>query len=238
MKCHSMWLTAAALLAAVVPAFAQEGKFTNVEIIGHVYEPAKLAPTEEQIRERTRLPQGFYLQRFAEGLDNPRMIAVADEGTVYVTQRQPGSLMMLKDLDNDGVADVQKAVAHVDQLHGIAIRGKKIYLVDVQNIRVGDLQPDGSVANLQTIIEDLPHAGQHPNRTLGFGPDGMLYISVGSTCNACHETGEEFATLLRIPPEGGKRETFALDTTLDLPPGFNRHALLGVMAGHVLAKAT
>ncbi|MFC4308864.1 hypothetical protein ACFPN2_07205 [Steroidobacter flavus] len=39
----------------------------------------------------------------AEGLDNPRMQAVADDGTVYVTQRTPGNLVMLRDTDGDGI---------------------------------------------------------------------------------------------------------------------------------------
>jgi glucose/arabinose dehydrogenase len=226
MKHQKVWFIVVALLLTGIPTFAQEGKFTNVEIAGHIHEPAKLAPTDEQLRERIRLPEGFHLQRFAEGLDNPRMIAVAEDGTVYVTQRKPGSLMMLRDLNDDGRADVQKVVAHIDQLHGITIRDKKIYLVDVKNVYAGDLQPDGSVTNIKTIIDNLPHAGQHPNRTLNFGPDGMLYISVGSTFNACHETGDEFATLLRTSPEGGMWEIFAsgLRNTIGFGwhPGSNR----------------
>ena len=39
------------------------------------------------------------------------MIAVGSDGTVYVTQREAGTLVMLKDLDKDGVADVQKVIA-------------------------------------------------------------------------------------------------------------------------------
>jgi len=41
------------------------------------------------------------------------------------------------------------------------------------------------------IIGDLPDSGQHPNRVMAFGPDGMLYISVGATCNACNESNAE-----------------------------------------------
>ena len=49
----------------------------------------------------------------------------------------------------------------------------------------------------------------HPNRTLAFGPDGMLYISNGSTCNACNEPNPEAATLLRASPDGKSRTIFA-----------------------------
>jgi phosphatidylethanolamine-binding protein (PEBP) family uncharacterized protein len=38
------------------------------------------------------------------------------------------------------------------------------------------------------------------------------------------------------PPHHYHFQVFALDTTLELPDGFNRHALLKAMQGHVLAE--
>ena len=78
------------------------------------------------------------------------------------------------------------------------------------------------------MIDGLPDGGQHPNRTIAFGADG-LYISVGSSCNACRETNPEHATLLRFPPEGGKRAIFAhgLRNTI----GFDWHPVTGELWG-------
>jgi Raf kinase inhibitor-like YbhB/YbcL family protein len=59
------------------------------------------------------------------------------------------------------------------------------------------------------IIHDLPDAGQHNTRTVQFGPDGMMYISVGSTCNECNEPNQENATLLRASPDGKRRAVWA-----------------------------
>ena len=64
--------------------------------------------------------------------------------------------------------------------HGLAIRDGKLYLVTVKELFVADIQADGTLGPLTLLIGDLPDAGQHPNRTMAFGPDGMLYISVGS----------------------------------------------------------
>ena len=44
------------------------------------------------------------------------MLAVSDDGTVYATQRTPGNLVMLKDIDHDGVVDTQKVILRLDQL--------------------------------------------------------------------------------------------------------------------------
>ncbi len=105
------------------------------------------------------MPSGFNIQRFGEGLDNPRLIAVADDGTIYVTERGPGALVMLRDLDGDGIADVQKTVLQIEQLHGIELRDGKIYLIDTRKLYVADVQPDGSIGAPQMVIDDLPDAG-------------------------------------------------------------------------------
>lgn len=41
------------------------------------------------------------------------------------------------------------------------------------------------------------------------GPDGMLYVTVGSTCNCCVEKNPENATILRARPDGSDRKVFA-----------------------------
>jgi Raf kinase inhibitor-like YbhB/YbcL family protein len=185
----------------------QQQQATQVRVEGHVYEPAKLEPTDERVRQ-LKLPQGFQIARFAE-LSNPRMMAVADDGAIYVSQRDPGTLVMLRDTDNDGVADVQRVVAEKQGAHGVAIHNGKLYLATVKEVFVADIKPDGALSEMKALITDLPDGGQHPNRTLAVGPDGMLYITVGSTCNACRETNEEHATILRARLDGGERRVFA-----------------------------
>jgi Raf kinase inhibitor-like YbhB/YbcL family protein len=128
---------------------------------------------------------------------------------VYVTQRTPGNLVMLRDLDRDGIVDAQKVVLSVKDLHGIAIRGNRMYLADVTHVYSALIRQDGSLSELSVVTRDLPDGGQHPNRTLAFGPDGALYLSVGSTCNACMEPNKENATLLRVDTNTGERQIVA-----------------------------
>jgi hypothetical protein len=80
-----------------------------------------------------------------------------------------------------------------------------MYLATIKEVYSADLRPDGSVSTPEAIITDLPDGGQHPNRTLGVGPDGMLYIAIGSTCNVCNEPNEEHATMLRARLDGSER---------------------------------
>jgi glucose/arabinose dehydrogenase len=117
----------------------QPDPLTDVAIQGYVYEPQPVPPTDERLAQLKR-PNGFHITRFAEGLYNPRMLAVSADGTVYVTQRTPGNLVMIKDVDGDGVADTQKTILWMKNLHGIAIRGDRMFLVDVNVESTSTLQ--------------------------------------------------------------------------------------------------
>ncbi len=190
-----------------VSAQLKDPKAADVEILGHVLEPKKLAPKD--IVKKLAVPKGFEINVFAEGLVNPRMIAVADNGNVYVTRRDVGDVIKLNDTDKDGVADKQEVVANRPGMHGIAIDGNTVYLVTVNDIYKATIQADGKFSPLERFVDDLPDGGQHPNRTLAVGPDGKLYVSVGSTCNACDETNPESATLLEMNTDGTGRKIFA-----------------------------
>jgi glucose/arabinose dehydrogenase len=75
---------------------------------------ATVAPTIQRIKS-LKLPAGFSIAKYAEIAD-PRMLAVAPDGTVYVSQRSPGTLSMLKDTNGDGVTDLQTLPS--DKPHG------------------------------------------------------------------------------------------------------------------------
>lgn len=197
-----------ALIAPFALRAAQPDPVTEYSVNGHIHEPQAVKASNEHV-QRLRAPEGFALQRFADGLDNPRMIAVAPDGAVYVTQRRPGTLLMLRDHDGDGVADAKQVALHLKNLHGVAIDGDRIYLADVKNVYSATRGADGKIGELRTLVSDLPDGGQHPNRTLAIGPDRMLYVTIGSTCNACKETSPESATIVRIDPQSGKREIYA-----------------------------
>lgn len=190
-------------------SFAQQGDGTNEQMDTHVFKPDKVAATPERI-QALHLPKGFEIAPYATDLKNVRMLAVAPGGRVYATRRDQADLLLLQDLDQDGVADAPpRIVASRAGLHGIAISGQRIFLVTVKELFTAPLLPDGSMGPLEMLLGDLPDGGQHANRTIAVGPDGMLYLSVGSTCNACNETSPESATILRISPDGTQRSIYA-----------------------------
>lgn len=219
---------AASLLVAPAVWAQKTNEAADVTFTGHVLEPKKVKVDPKNL-DALKLPEGFKLGVFADQLTNPRMMAVAADGTVYVTRRSVGDVVMLRDTNGDGVADERKVVANRPQMHGIAIDGDTMFLATVKDVYRTAIATDGTLGELQRIIDDLPDGGQHPNRTLAVGPDKMLYISVGSTCNACAETSPESATLLRASLDGKKRTIFAsgLRNTI----GFGWHPETGKLYG-------
>src|SRR5690606_20998473 len=70
-------------------------------------------------------------------------------------------------------------------------------------------------------------------RTLAIGPDEKLYISVGSTCNACAETREENASILVSDLDGSNLTIFAsgLRNTIGFDWHPENNALFGMDHG-------
>lgn len=202
-------LAASLMGLAISAAYAQQGDGTQFSTNINIWKPNKVEPTPERMRA-IKAPSGFSVTPFATGLKNVRIIAVAPNGDVYVSRRDQGDVLLLKDANGDGRADgAPVTVANRAGAHGLAIRDNKLYLITAKELFVADIQSDGRLGDLKMLIGDLPDAGQHANRTIAFGPDGMLYISVGSTCNACNESNPENATLLRASPDGKQRSIFA-----------------------------
>ena len=216
----SATLAAPAASAQPTSRLLQNPEHADVEVVGHVVEPRPLDPTPDRIAG-LRLPAGFEVSVFADGLVNPRMIAVAGDGRVYVTRRSVGDVVLLEDRDGDGKADGEpRVVASRPNMHGIAIDGNTMYLVTIKDLYRTRILGDGALAPLEHLVGDLPDAGQHPNRMVVVGPDGYLYLTAGSTCNACAEPNPENATMLRVAPDGSSRTIFATGLRNTIGYGF------------------
>jgi glucose/arabinose dehydrogenase len=189
-------------------------------------------PFDPQFLERLQLPEGFEVNIFAQGLGNVRWMAVAPDGTLFVTRRQEGDVIALSDTNSDGVADspeINVVASDIPYVHGITFNGNQVFLAADKEIFVADWDGGENLTQPTVLVNDLPDGGQHPNRTIAFGPDGLMYITVGSTCNACDETNPENATMLQAQPNGSNRVIFAsgLRNTI----GFGWHPQTGELWG-------
>ena len=190
--------------------YAAQQKTNDVQVVGHVLQPERAELTDERLAS-LELPEGWQIEVWARDVGKPRMLLIDERGRVYFSDRDAGTLSMLSDEDGDGRADGSpQLLAEREHLHGLAMHGDKFYFYTVNDVYEAPLHEDGTLGEARAIITHLPDGGQHANRTMAFGPNGMLYLSVGSTCNACDEPNPENATMLRADPhDGWKRTTFA-----------------------------
>lgn len=200
------------IVALVIFSIAISGQVNRNEEAdkkGESFSPSKEDFSESLIKQ-LQLPEGFSINVFAKDLTKPRMMRVNTDGTVYVTDIKEGTVTALKDNDGDGVAEMKREVAvDLDKVHGITIHNNKMYLCAPEKLWSADINENGNLANLALLLDNLPEGGRHENRTIAFGPDGMLYISVGSSCDACDEENPEHATILIANPDGSNRKVFA-----------------------------
>ena len=178
------------------------------ELVGHNVRPVRRDATEERIR-RLELPSGFTIGVFARDLGKPRMMVVGDDGTVYVSRPDANDVVALRTRDGRAEGEPRAVLSNLDKAHGLALAGGRLYVAGVKKVVAADLRSNGVVGEWRTVVDDLPDGGQHGKRTIGIGPDGMLYISIGSSCNTCDETNPEHATILKAPLAGGRRSVFA-----------------------------
>lgn len=170
-----------------------------------------LAPAGEASEKRLTVPPGFRIDIFASGLGGPRFMAFDAAGNLFVTVPQTGEVVVLPDRNKDGRADGRAVFAGgLNKPHGIAFHDGYVYVAEEGRVvRFGYKGLGFKGENMEVIIPDLPRGGNHVTRTLGFGPDGKMYVSIGSSCNACRETDPRRAAIMVFDPDGSNGRLFA-----------------------------
>jgi glucose/arabinose dehydrogenase len=158
------------------------------------------------------VPAGFRVEVFAENVQNARSMVRGPQGTVFVGTRSVGKVHAVVDRDGDHKAERVVLVASgLNQPNGVAMRNGSLYVATAgQILRYDDIERQLDAPPTPVIVRDSlpnPRAG-HTWKFLAFGPDDLLYVSVGAPCNVCLSP-PMVSSILRMKPDGSNLEVFA-----------------------------
>ncbi|MGH7789342.1 MAG: PQQ-dependent sugar dehydrogenase [Candidatus Binatia bacterium] len=168
---------------------------------------------EPELSQRLHLPEGFQINTYAGGIDNARMLRFTAAGDLLVSSPRTGTVVLLeRDRDGDGYADGQRVLLPgLYQPHGLDVHDGWLYVAEGDAVlRVRFDAATGAVSGApERIIKGIPAGGNHWTRTVRVGPDQHLYVSIGSTCNACIEKNPQRATIMRYGLDGSGGAIYA-----------------------------
>ncbi|MDA0977528.1 MAG: PQQ-dependent sugar dehydrogenase [Proteobacteria bacterium] len=210
------WKILLGLLAAILIGF-----FIMIERVGvtpgillsSLFGMGTGTPEASTIRSSLKVPPGFSVGLYAGHINNARFIRFTRAGDLIVAQpRESRISLVMRDANGDGIADGTRVL--MDNLvrpHSIDFHEGYLYIAESN--AVGRVRFDHETGTLtgdyERIIAGLGDEGNHWTKTILFGPDGLLYLSAGSTCNVCQETDPMRAAITRYQPDGSGVERFA-----------------------------
>ena len=171
---------------------------------------------------RLMVPDGFKVAVFADSVQNARFMAIGPDGAVYVSQPRAGQtggrgrggaapagpqyyggqVTRLVDRNRDGVADQREVVAIVEGAHGLAFHNGYLYIAGLRGVYRMRLDGAGKPSGTAEQLNTYPFTRGHSTRTIVFGRDGAMYVSIGSSCNICIEDSPELAAVMRYDADG------------------------------------
>ena len=160
-----------------------------------------------------QVPEGFEVNLYASGLAHPRWMTLAPNGDVFLAETREGRITVLRDEDQDGIADrVETFSSGYQRPHGLAFHDGFLYVADLQAVwRVPYVNGALSARGREpiTALGALGAANGHWTRNIVFDPSGdYFYVAIGSRTNVNEEPAPR-GSIQRFRIDGTEQTTFA-----------------------------
>ena len=176
------------------------------------------------------LPDDFEIAVAAQGLKRVRFMAKSPDNRIFVTDmfnltdNKKGVVYILDDFD-PAVKRFKKVTTFMTGLRNPnsvtfytdSAGTNWFYLALTDRLvryryEAGSSKPTGQPEVLATFPDyglGYKYGGWHLTRTVIIGGNGKLYVSVGSSCNACEEKEEVRASVLEMDPDGKNQRHYS-----------------------------
>ena len=150
------------------------------------------------------VPLGFKASVFASDLAGARLMTVSPEGTLLVARRPRSEVVALRqDAGGNTPATPEVILSNLTNAHSLAFKDGWLYIATtpaVLRVRWANGRPQGEPEKVVDLPASTPSL--HVSRTINFGPDGRLYVSIGSSCNVCVEPDPRRTTIQVLTGDG------------------------------------
>ncbi|HJS52815.1 MAG TPA: sorbosone dehydrogenase family protein [Pyrinomonadaceae bacterium] len=161
------------------------------------------------------VPKGFKVNVFAEGgFREPRWMALAPNGDVFLADSRANSVIVLRDSNKDGIAEQRFVFSDkLSQPFGMAFHKDWFYVANTDSVvrfryRAGQTQAEGEPERLVELTQGGYR--QHWTRNILFSPDGTkMFVSIGSASNVSVEADPRRAAISVYDPNGKNHRIFA-----------------------------
>ena len=177
------------------------------------------------------LPPDYEIVPAVQGLKRVRFFAKSPGGRIFVTDmynltdNKRGKVYVLDDFDPVG-GTFRKVTTYLSNLrnpNSVAFYKDKdgvqwLYLAETDKLtrrrfKEGETAPADEEPQTLAKFPDYglsyKYGGWHLTRTVVFGDNGKMYVSVGSSCNSCKEKEAVRAAVLEMNPDGSDQKIFA-----------------------------
>lgn len=158
-----------------------------------------------------KLPAGFHISVYADGVPAARALAVSESGIVYVGSRAAGKVYALVPGKDRTTASVVVIAEKLEAPIGLTLVKGALYVAEIGRvIRFDDIDKRyGSKPSFTVVKADIPNDKAHGEKVIKLGPDGKLYLPVGAPCNTCDKESAPHAKIWRMDPDGSHFEEYA-----------------------------
>ncbi|HMH19515.1 MAG TPA: PQQ-dependent sugar dehydrogenase [Burkholderiales bacterium] len=166
-------------------------------------------PSSELPMDKLKVPAGFKVEVWADGIPEARSLALGDKGTVFVSNRLAKNVYAV--VEKDGKREVKTILKGLNAPNGIVFSKGTLYVAERDRIT----RYDGIEGSLDTppagkvVIDGLDPQTQpgHFWKFLALGPDGKLYYNVGAPGNIVMPSYFQ-ASISRVDPKTGIADTY------------------------------
>jgi len=153
-----------------------------------VFVPESLRAAPFNTDRFVKVPPGFEISVWAR-LPSTRLLTVAPNGDVFVSQPSSGRVTGLRPDAQGGLPTAFTYVSGLREPHGLGFDQQdgvtSLYVAETHRVvRYPYHSGDTSAPPGQVAVSNLPEGG-HPLKSIAISPDHHLFVGIGSSCNAC-----------------------------------------------------